>query len=318
VGPNPSYLTFDPSHKFLYVVNELKEFEGEATGTVSAFSVNRVSGSLKFINSQPSNGTDPCHLTVDGTGRYVLVANFMSGSVCVLPIQERGSLGPPTDVVQHRGSSVDPVRQKGPHAHAVTLDNNGLFTFVPDLGLDKVMIYEFNQNNGKLEPHDPAWIDVPPGAGPRKLVLHKNGRFAYLINELNSTVVAFQYDRDNGSLGKFQISSTLPDDFDKENTCAEIQISPSGKFLYGSNRGHDSIVTFAIDQKDGSLSCIGHTSTLGQSPRHFIIDPPGEFLLVANQDSNSVITFRLDSNSGEPIDTGCYTNVPTPVCIKFL
>ncbi len=317
-GPNPSYLTFDPSRRFMYVVNELKEFNGDSTGAVSAFSVDLANGTLRFLNRQPSHGTDPCYLTVDKTGRYVLVANFMSGSVCVLPIRKDGSIGSPTDVIQHRGSSVDPVRQTGPHAHAVTLDDTGHYAFVPDLGLDKLMIYRFDPHRGKLEPNDDPWIDVPAGSGPRQLIFHSSGAYAYLINELNSTVMAFRHDNQQGRLRKIQTISTLPDDFKGANTCAELQISPSGKFLYGSNRGHDSIVTYTIDQMDGTLSYVGHKGAGGKSPRHFIVDPDGEFLLVANQDTDSVITFRLDSTSGELSATRHNTHVPTPVCVKIL
>jgi len=317
-APNPSYLAFDPSHRFLYAVNELKEFEGASTGAVSAFSMEPDSGKLKFLNMKSSHGTDPCHLTVDRTGRYVLVANFMSGSVCVLPIREDGSLGDATDVVQHRGSSVDPVRQSGPHAHAVTLDDTGRYAFVPDLGIDKLTVYAFDADRGKLEPNDEAWIEVTPGAGPRQLVMHPRGRYAYLINELDSTMMAFRYDRDRGNLREIQTLSTLPEDFKGASTCADVQISPSGRFLYGSNRGHDSIVMYVINQKDGVLTCIGHVSTQGKTPRSFSVDPAGDFLLAANQDTDNVVTFRLDPASGELVATGHSADVPTPVCVKVM
>jgi len=316
--PNPSYLAFDPSRRFLYAVNELKEFEGVPTGAISAFSVDRDSGDLKFLNMKATHGTDPCHLTVDKTGRCVLVANFMSGSVCVLPIREDGSLGDATDVIQHQGSSVDPVRQSGPHAHAVTLDETERYAFVPDLGIDKLMVYTFDANRGKLEPHDEPWVEVPAGAGPRQLVMHPQGRYAYLINELSSTVMAFRYDIDRGILREIQTLSTLPEDFEGASTCAEVQISLSGKFLYGSNRGHDSIVVYAINQTDGTLTCIGHESTQGKTPRNFAVSPGGEFLLAANQDTDNVVTFRLDPKSGELVATGHSAHVPTPVCVKFM
>ena len=316
--PNPSYLAFDPSHRFLYAVNELKEFEGAPTGAVSAFTVDSGSGKLSFLNSRPTHGTDPCHLTVDKTGRYVLVANFMSGSVCVLPIREDGSLGDATDVIQHRGSSIDPLRQSGPHAHAVTLDDTGRYVFVPDLGTDKLMVYRFDANRGKLEPNEEPWVEVSAGAGPRQLVMHPRGGYAYLINELDSTMTAFRYDRDRCILREIQTLSTLPEDFKGAITCAEVQISPSGKFLYGSNRGHDSIVIYAIDQMDGMLTCVGHESTQGKTPRHFAVDPAGEFLLAANQDTDSVVPFRLDPASGELIATGHSADVPTPVCVKVM
>ena len=315
--PNPSFLALDPSHRFLYAVNELKSFAGAPSGAVSAFSIDTESGALGFLNSKPTHGTDPCHLTVDPTGRYVLVANFMSGSACVLPIRDDGALGDATDFVQHRGASVDPVRQAGPHAHAVTLDSSGRYLFVPDLGIDKLMIYTFDANEGKLAPNDEPWVEMSAGAGPRQLVMHPAGGHAYVINELDSTMTAFRYGGDRGSLRKIQTLSTLPQGFRGSNTCAAVQIAPSGQFLYGSNRGHDSIVIFAINQTDGTLTCIGHQSTQGKSPRHFAIDPAGEFLLVANQDTDTIVTFRLDPRSGHLLDTGLVTRVPTPVCIAF-
>jgi 6-phosphogluconolactonase len=316
-GPNPSFLALDPTRRFLYAVNELKEFEGAQTGAVSAFSVDQDSGELEFLNSKPTHGTDPCHVTVHQSGKYVLVANFMSGSVCVLPVWKDGSLGDATEVIQHQGSSIDPARQSGPHAHAVVLDHSGRTVFVPDLGLDKVMVYRFDAERGKLEPHDEPWVETAAGAGPRQLVLHPRDGYAYVINELASTMIAFRYDRARGHLREIQTLSTLPEGFEGASTCAEVQISPSGKFLYGSNRGHDSIVIYAIDQADGTLTCVGHRSTLGRTPRHFVVDPAGEFLLVANQDTDNVIVFRLDPESGELVDTGHRVDVPTPVCVTI-
>ncbi len=317
-GPNPSYLAFDPSRRFLYAVNELKEFGGAPTGSVSAFGLDPATGSLSFLNHQPSHGTDPCHLIVDRTGRYVLAANFNSGTVCVLPIQQDGSLGEASDVILHQGSSLDPVRQTRPHAHAVVMDETGQHVFVPDLGMDKVMIYKFDTQRGKLEPNDAPWFQTQAGAGPRQLVLHPRSDLAYLINELNSTVTALRYNKAKGSLQEIQTITTLPAEFKGANICAEIQISPSGKFLYASNRGHDSIVAYAIDPVDGTLTCLGHTSTQGKTPRHFSMDPQGSFLLVANQDSDTVVTFKIDPASGELSAPGQITHVPTPVCVKFL
>jgi len=294
--PNPSYLTFDPARRFLYAVNELKEFEGAPSGAVSAFSLDAGSGELRFLNMKPSHGTDPCHLTLDKTGRHVLVANFMSGSVCVLPIRENGSLGDATEVIQHRGSSVDPVRQSGPHAHAVALDDTGRYVFVPDLGIDKVMVYTLDPDRGKLKPHDQPWVELSAGAGPRQLVMHPQDRYAYLINELDSTMTAFRYDRDSGTLRESQTLSTLPEGFEGASTCAEVQISPSGRFLYGSNRGHDSIVIYAINQLDGTLTCVGHESTQGKTPRNFAVDPAGGFLLVFASDKASPPAGELHAN----------------------
>ena len=315
-GPNPSYLTLDPSHRFLYAVNELKEYEGAPSGSVSAFSIDPESGSLHFLNRQPSHGTDPCNLVVDKTGKYVLVANFMSGSVCVLPILKDGSLGDPTEVLQHRGSSIDPIRQKGPHAHGVTMDESGRYAFVPDLGLDKVMIYRFDPGDGSLKPNESPSIDIPAGAGPREFVFHPRGEYAYLINELNSTVMAFRYQKDFTGFERMQTISTLPQDFKGSSACGELQISPSGKYLYGANRGHDSIVTYAINQTNGRLSYVGCTSAHGSTPRHFIVDPTGEFLLAVNQDSNNMVAFKLDAATGALCETGQNVPVPTPVCVK--
>ena len=318
VGPNPSYLTFDLWHRFLYTVNELKEFEGTPGGAVSAFSVDPSNGKLTLLNRQSSHGTDPCQLIVDKTGKFVLVANFGSGSVSVFPIQRDGSLGDPTDVVQHRGSSADPIRQTGPHAHSITMDAAGLFAFVPDLGLDKVMVYKFDATRGKLEPNSEPWVEIPPGSGPRQLVIHPRGKFAYLINELSSTVMAFQYEEEQGILRKIQTISTLPGDFKGASACGELQITPSGKHLYASNRGHDSIVSYAINQTDGTLAYIGWQSTDGKTPRHFMIDPGNEFLLTANQDTDNVVTFSLDPETGALSTAGKSISVPSPVCIKFL
>lgn len=315
---NPSYLAFHPSRRFLYAVNEFKEFEGAASGAISAFSLDPTSGALTFLNCKATHGTDPCHLTVDPSGRAVLVANFASGSVCVLPIGKDGALGDATCVVQHHGSSVDPARQAGPHAHAVTLDETGRYLFVPDLGLDKVMVYRLDAERGAISPHNPPWVQVPAGAGPRQLVMHPRGNYAYLINELASTMIAFRYDSTCGTLHEIQELSTLPASFAGRSTCAEVQISPSGDLLLGSNRGHDSIVTFAIDQRDGTLTCLGHTATLGKTPRNFVVDPSGEFVLVANQDTDSLVVFRVDTSSGALVATGHRADVPTPVCVRVL
>jgi 6-phosphogluconolactonase len=315
---NPSYLAFDTGCSRLYAVNELKSYQGEPTGTVSAFAVNSKTGQLTFLNKKPTRGTDPCHLTLDATGKYVLLANFMSGSVSVLPIQTDGSLGDASDFIQHQGSSVDPNRQQGPHAHAVTLDEANRYAFVPDLGLDKTLIYRFDVESGKLEPNEAPQVAVKPGAGPRHLVFHPNGRYAYLINELDSTIAAYQYDRDKGQLAEIQTISTLPADYRGSSTCADVHVSPSGEFLYGSNRGHDSIVIYKINPSTGRLSCIGHESTRGNTPRNFAIDPAGNFLLAANQDSDTIVTFRIDPQTGKLSPTGQVTEVPTPVCVKII
>jgi 6-phosphogluconolactonase len=315
---NPSYLAFDAGCSYLYAVNELKTYQDEPTGTVSAFAVDSKTGQLTYLNKKPTGGTDPCHLIVDHTGKYVLLANFMSGSVCVLPIQADGSLGDASDFIQHQGSSIDPNRQQGPHAHAVTLDESNRYVFVPDLGLDKTLIYRFDADSGELVPNDAPSVAVKPGAGPRHVVFHPNGGYAYLINELDSTIAAYQYDREKGRLRDIQTISTLPEDFHGLSTCADVQVAPGGQYLYGSNRGHDSIVIYKIDQSTGRLGCIGHESTRGNTPRNFAIDPAGNFLLAANQDSDTIVTFRIDPQSGKLHPTGQVTEVPTPVCVKII
>jgi 6-phosphogluconolactonase len=314
---NPSYLAFDATRRFMYAVNELKAYEGKPTGTVSAFSVDQANGSLRLLNRQPTHGTDPCHVVVDQQRNHVFVANFMSGSVCVLPVADDGSLGSASDFIQHQGSGIDPVRQKGPHAHAVTLDPSNRFAFVPDLGLDRLMAYRFDPRRGMLEPNAVPWIKMKPGAGPRHVCLHPGGRFAYLVNELDSTVSALSYDEREGTFEYLNSVSTLPDGFHGDSTCAEIQVSPSGMFVYASNRGHDSIVIYRIDQATGTLSRVGHASTLGRTPRNFGIDPSGRFMLVANQDSDSIVAFHIDGKTGALQPAGHAAEVPTPVCVKF-
>jgi 6-phosphogluconolactonase len=316
---NSSYLAFDPKRRFLFCVNEFKEFEGAASGAVSAFRIDMKTGELAFINMKASRGTDPCHLVVDASGRNLLVANFASGSVCVLPIGEDGSLGEPTDVKQHAGGSgVDPRRQTGPHAHAVAIDAQNRFVFVPDLGLDQVVIYRFDPKAGRLTPnaHQP-FVATAPGAGPRQLVFHPAGRFAYLINELNSTMTAYSYDADTGALTELQTVPTLPADFSDHSTCAEVQIHPSGRFLYGSNRGHDSIALYALGE-DGRMTPVGHESTRGKIPRNFEVSPDGRFLAAANQDSHNIVMFRIDEKSGRLTPTGSVAEAGTPICVRFL
>jgi 6-phosphogluconolactonase len=314
---NPSYLAFDATQKFLYAVNELKQYQGKPTGTVSAFAVEAQTGKLEFLNRQPTHGTDPCHVAVDRQRTHIFVANFMSGSVCVLPVSDDGSLGPASDSIQHQGSSIDPVRQKGPHAHSVTLDASNRYAFVPDLGLDKLMAYRFDPQHGRLDANTVPWLETKAGAGPRHLAFHPGGRFAYLVNELDSTVDALSYDGGAGTFEHLQTVPTLPEGFAGESACADIQVSSSGTFVYASNRGHDSIVIYRIDPFAGRLSYVGHEPTQGRTPRSFGIDPSGRFLLVANQDSDSVVTFRIDSDSGKLQPTGHAAQVPTPVCVQF-
>jgi len=315
---NPSYLAVDPQQRYLFAVNEISKFDGQSSGAVSAFSIDAKTGGLTFINQQPSMGASPCYVSVDKTGKWALVANYTGGSVSVLPIGEGGKLGAPTDTVQHHGSSVNPQRQREPHTHSILLDPANRFAYVPDLGLDKVVIYRFDSTEGKLKPNDPPFAQVKPGAGPRHFTFHPNGKFAFLIQEINSTLTSFAYEESNGSLKEIQTVSALPEGYKGNSNCADVHVSPNGKFLYGSNRGHNSIVIFAIDEKSGKLTYVGHEPTQGKTPRNFAIDPTGTFLLAANQDTNNIVTFRIDPQSGKLSPTGQIIKVSMPVCIKFM
>jgi 6-phosphogluconolactonase len=313
---NPSFLAIDRSKRYLYAVNEVPEFGGKPGGSVSAFAIDSATGNLRFLNQQASLGADPCHLTVDRKRKSLLVANYTGGNVAVLLIQRDGSLGPATDLQQHEGSSAK-EQQKGPHAHCVILDRSDRHALVADLGIDKVMIYRFDQTTGKLSPGKQPWAPLQPGAGPRHLTLHPNGKYVYVINELDSSVTAFKYDGGDGTLSLLETVSTLPGNFSGTSFCADVHVSTSGKFLYGSNRGHNSIVVFEIDQRTGRLKQLEHVSTEGKWPRNFTLDPTGRFLLVANQHTDNVVTFRIESQTGRLKPTGHVAEIPVPVCLKF-
>jgi len=310
---NPSFLDLHPHRNLLYAVNEVGMFAGEEGGGVSAFSVDPVSGELKLLNSYSSRGKDPCYISIEQTGRFALVANYSSGRVAMLPIQTDGRLGPASDVVQQSGSSVDPERQDNPHAHCIRPDPTNRFAIVTDLGADKLLIYHMDLENGKLNKH--AEVKVKPGAGPRHLIFHSNGRYMYLLNELNSTVIVYRYDGDAGSLEEVQTISTLPGGYKGRNLCADLHIC--GNYLYASNRGHDSIVCFFIDENTGKLIYRNHTSTEGKEPRNFAIAPGGDFLLVANQNTHNIVTFRIDAKSGQLSMVGHGVDISMPVCVKF-
>jgi 6-phosphogluconolactonase len=314
---NPSFLAIHPSHRFLYAASETGTFAGKKSGAVNAFAIQET-GKLTPLNQQPSGGAGACHLVVDKTGKDVLVANYDGGSVSVIPIHEDGKLGEPTAFIQHEGSSVDKERQEGPHAHSINLDAANRFAFAADLGLDKVLVYRFDPAKGTLLANDPPSVSVKPGAGPRHFAFHPGGRYAYVINEMHSTVTAFSYDPARGVLKELQTISTLPENFKGENSTAEVQVHPSGRFLYGSNRGHDSIAVFAIDPGKGTLRLVEQRSTQGKTPRNFGIEPSGQYLLAANQDSSSVVVFRIDPQSGRLSPAGPVVEVPSPVCVKFL
>jgi 6-phosphogluconolactonase len=315
---DPSFLAIHPSRRFLYAVGEGAKFNGKPAGAVSAFAIEPGTGKLRLLNQQSSGGAGPCHLVTDLLGEHVLVANYSGGNVAVLPIRKDGRLGEATAIQQHKGSSVNKARQEAAHAHSINLDKLNRFAFACDLGIDQIRAYRYNFNRGTLTPNDPPAARVAPGSGPRHFAFHPSGRYAYVINELASTVTAFDYDEERGVLKTTQTVSTLPRSFKGENTTAEVQVHPSGKFLYGSNRGHNSIAIFAIDAKTGKLTAVGRQGKDIKIPRNFGIDPSGKFLIVANQDGDSLVVFRIDPASGKLTPTGVKVEVPMPVCVKMM
>ena len=315
---NAFFLAIDSDQRHLYATTEVQEAEGGWRGAVSAFSIDPQSGALTHLNRQPSQGVLPCHLSVDQTGKHLFVANYSSGSVAVLPIQDDGRLAPATDLVQHTGSSIHPERQDGPYVHSVTPDPTGRFAFAADLGIDKILIYRFDPMKGKLTPNVQPWVQVKAGAGPRHFAFHPNGEFAYVINELDNTITAFAYDGSKGTLAETQTIPTLPDDFTGTSYCADVQIHPSGRFLFGSNRGHDSITLFAIDATSGGLTFAGRQPSQGHYPYNLAIDPSDTFLLVANHGGDNVAVLRIDQDNGQLAFTGHSATLPNPVCIKMI
>jgi 6-phosphogluconolactonase len=314
---NPSFLAIHPTKRLLYAANEVSNYEGR-NGFLSAFAIDGKTGRLSFLNKVPSGGSDPCHVAVDKSGKWLLAANYSSGSVAVLPIGQDGTLGKISALIQHSGSGKDPRRQEGPHAHSVNLSPDNRFLLVSDLGLDKIMIYRFDAAKGSVKANDPAFVGVSPGSGPRHLAFHPQGRFVYQINELNSTLTSFAYDPVRGSLRDIGTISTLSAGFSGRSSTAEVEAHPNGKFVYGSNRGHDSIAVFAVKESEGVPVLIGHVPTQGKNPRHFAVDPTGNFLFAANQNSDQVVLFRIDRETGMLTPTGDVLSIPTPACVIFM
>jgi len=314
---NPSFLALDNKGEFLYAASEIDDYDGKKSGGVYSYKIEGDEGRLHFINSAPSNGAHPCHIIVDKSDKFVLVANYSGGNISVIRLNEDGSLGETVDVAQHSGSSVNKQRQEAPHAHSINLDASNKLAVAADLGLDKLMLYNLNNENGKLIPAEQKFVETKPGAGPRHFAFHSNGKNAFVINELDSTIIGFRFDQKYFSLEPIQTISTLPENYKGGNTCADIHIHQNGKFVYGSNRGHDSIAVFSFDVATGNLSLIQHQSTLGKTPRNFAIDPTGKFLLAANQNSDSIIVFIIDSITGKLCETGKQIEIPSPVCLLF-
>jgi 6-phosphogluconolactonase len=316
--PNPSFIAFEPHRRFLYALSEVSNYQGRPSGAVSAFAVDPATGNLTRLNTQPSEGRGPAHLSVDPTGRYVLMAHYGGGNVSILPIEPSGRVGAPTQVVDHVG---EPGPNRGPQtqarAHMILPDLAGRYVLSNDLGLDRTLVYRLDHGSSSLVLNDPAFAAAKPGAGPRHLAFHPNGRLVYSINELDSTLTAFDYDSGRGTLRTIQTVPTLPANYLGINSTAQVVVHPSGRFVYGSNRGYDSIVVFAINEQTGEMTLVGHQWTFGETPRNFNIDPAGNFLFVANQNTDNIVTFRIDPSTGRLTPTGQFNRLGQPVCILF-
>jgi 6-phosphogluconolactonase len=305
---SPAFVAIHPNHKYLYAVNE-------SSGFVSAFTLDSGSGKLTYLNQQSSLGAAPCFINIDQTGKFALIANYSGGNVLVYPIDRDGKLEGPSDNIQHKGSGPDRIRQEGPHAHSIWPDPSNRYALACDLGLDKVIVYRLDLSKGKLVIYSEGIVH--PGAGPRHLDFHPDGQHIYVINELDSTISTFTWDANQGRLVEVQWLSTVPEGYTGPKACADVHVHPTGKFVYGSNRGHDSIAIFSVDPSSGKLSVLGHESTHGKTPRNFAIDPSNQYLLAANQDTSDIATFRIDQQSGKLMYLTT-TQTPTPVCLKFL
>src|ERR1700722_772407 len=315
---NPSFVALHPNGRFLYAVNEVGNYKGPDSGGVSAFSIDRATGKLTFLNEVASRGADPCYITVDKTGKYVLVANYTGGSLAVFPVLENGTLGEVSAFIQHSGHGANPARQEKAHAHSIDLPPDNRLAMVDDLGLDELLVYKFDSSKGSLTPNSPPFVKLDAGAGPRHFALSPSGKFAYVVAEMQSTVTVLSNDPDSGTPHRLQTISTLPKSFTGQNDDAEIQMYPSGKFLYASNRGSDTIAVFAVDSSKGTLTPIEYTPTQGKIPRSFGIDPTGKFLFAENQKSDNVVVFGIDAKTGHLTPTGKVLDVGSPVCVKFL
>jgi 6-phosphogluconolactonase len=317
-APAPAYFILHPNGKYLYVCNSNDFARGYTGQIISAYSVDPKNGTLTILNQQSSGGADPSYIEMDAAQRFVLVANYKGGSVTVIALQPDGSLGAMTANIKHSGKSVDTVRQTQPYAHSVKLDPTNSFALVADLGLDKLFVYRFNRETGALTPNDPPFVQVSPGSGPRHIAFHPSGKFVYLINEMACTIITFAWDSASGTLTELQTSSTIPSDYKGKNACAEIAVYPNGKFLYASNRGHESLAVFVVNDTSGKISLMEHIPTQGRSPRNFEFDPTNKWLIVTNHNSDNAMVFKVDEKSGHLTPTGNPVSIVYPFCIRFL
>jgi 6-phosphogluconolactonase len=314
---NPSFLALAPGGRFLYSVNEVESYYGKPEGALSAFAVEAGSGRLRFLNQQPSLGASPCHLACDQSGRYLLVANYGGANLAVLPILPDGKLAPAVDSHRHQGAGPHPSRQEAPHPHFIAADPFNRHVLAVDLGIDRVMAYALDSERGALRPAHTPFTAARPGSGPRHLAFHPQGKWAYVVHELQERVVHYAYHAKDGALSEVASHSCLPAGHAGENYPSGIQLDPTGKFLYVSNRGHDSIAHFRVDGLDGGLEFAGCAPTRGKFPRHFDIEPGGRFLVAANQRSDSLSVFRIEPDTGSLEWTGRSVQVPSPVCVRF-
>ena len=311
---NPTFLNLDADRRILYAIAEKASEQGQRMGAAVAFAINPAEGTLSELNRAVTTDTQTCHIQRDSQSRYLVVTSYSGGKVGLIGLQENGLVGELLDVKQHEGKSVH-ERQDQPHPHSAFFSPDEQFVLIPDLGLDRVRVYRLNRADSRLDFHADAALH--PGAGPRHLAFHPNGKFAYVINELDSTISSFRYDAEAGTLSHVQTVSTVPADFEGENWCAEIQVSADGKFVYGSNRGHDSIVVLAANADSGELSVVQHISTEGQHPRHFSLSPDGSLLIAANRDTDNIAVFRVDRETGTLSFTGQTVKASKPVCVRM-
>lgn len=314
---NPSFLAIDAKRGLVFAVNEISEGTGRGNATVSAFKI-KPDGTLEIINTQPSHGGAPCHCNIDATGKFLLIANYVGGNVAVFPIAADGALEAASCIVDHEGSSVDQSRQQGPHAHSINLSGDNRFAYAADLGTDKIMIYRFDASAGTLQPASPAFAEVAAGGGPRHFSLHRSGDFAYSNHELTAMVTGFRRNAETGGLAPITTLSTLPAGAEVRKSTAECLVHPNGKFLYVSNRGHDSIACYQIDPTSGDLTLVNIVPTQGQEPRNFSIDPTGKWLIAANQNSDTIVVFSIDPQTGSISPTENRIEVGRPVCVRML
>jgi 6-phosphogluconolactonase len=316
--PDPTFVALHPNGKFLYAVNEITSYQGKKAGSVTSYSIDHATGKLTQLNQVSTRSPGPCHLIVDATGKTLMVANYFGGSFTSFAIAPDGKLGEAASFVQLQGSGVNKDRQGAPHGHSVNLPKSNKFMLGADLGTDKIMIFNLDAPNGKITPHDPPSASVKAGAGPRHLVIAPDQKHVYVLNEMGSSVSTFTYDPITAAMKLIDDVSALPADFKGESTGAEIAIDTAGKFVYSSNRGHDSIAVFAVDQGSGKLSLIQNQSTGGSQPRSFILDPSGNYLIAGNQKTNSMTTFKVDKTTGRLTATGDKYDLGAPVTFVFL